>query len=423
MSSEPTEEKTRKPISTDRINRIAAWVVTALITLGFIYWLYRPAVKHFIFPDPTPTLVQSTPTQLPTRTPTIEPLPTQQVYQTQAPPSSPSKFFVADLSNLDTPLPEASGASGYIINDQDAITNPPFSDLIWTTSDTIGQQIGAEVDEPFHATFGAAEVTWKMDIPLPAGIYDIYVMDTLVASGGSLDFMVYNDETEIFPYLGNRHVEFYSTRENPPQHFDYWHSIGTYNLDHEGTLSVRTRWDKRDERTVVAVDRVIIIPRPAATYTILSRLPLGKQIYVMDDPLAEIVNASTVIEFNKGTAWNGSAQVIVNPEDTVRVTWKAQDPVPVGKYEVWAWLPELNGTAQSKYYFMINDDFPKTVEGTDPGPIVHGGRAGGQWVVLGQVNVGLFYSPSAHLKVVMEPVTGATIGELGVDAIALIKLE
>jgi hypothetical protein len=69
---------------------------------------------------------------------------------------------------------------------------------------------------------------------------------------------------------------------------------------------------------------------------------------------------------------------------------------------------------------MVNGDMIDPVSGTDPGPVVHGGRAEGQWVPVGEWEVGLFYSPSAHLSLVMEAVTGATTGELAVDAVAFI---
>ncbi len=419
-----SEEKQTSPMKDSqkflRLTRLLAWSVTTMVTLGFIFWLYRPVFKYYLMPEPTPTLVIPTPTLVPTQTPTLAPMPTQAPVLTPTLAVSLSKFFVQDLTTVYPEMPDAFG-SGYVIDDKDVIANPDISDIVWSSSDTISSQIGYQAVEPFIATFAAGEATWKMDIPLAPGIYDIYVMDTLISSGGSLDFRVLNNDMEIYPYLGMQHVDFYTMRGESPQYNDVWRSIGAYNLESEGILSVTTSWEKRNEYSVVAIDRVMIIPRPAATYMLLSKLPLGRTIFLLDDPDSVIENAGTSVQVNKGPVWNDSAELIVNPEDATRVTWKTLDPIPVGKYEIWAWIPELTGTAKGQYSFKINEDKAKIVEGTDPGPIMHGGRIGGQWVSIGQVDIGLYYSPKASLSIIMEPVSGATIGELGVDAIAIIK--
>ncbi len=325
-----------------------------------------------------------------------------------------------DLSLVSPALPGAVGP-GFVLDEKTAVEAvPDFSSPAWISSATISGQLGYEISEPFYATFGAASVTWKMDDSLPSGIYDIYVLDTVFSSGGTLDFRVYNDDLEIYPYLGTRQVVYQSMRGSPPQQDDIWHSIGTYNLDKEGIVSVSSSWDTRDENTIVAVDRVMIVPRSAVTYTILSKLPLGKQIYILDDPNARIENSSTTIQLDDGIAWNGTAEVIINPDDTLRVTWSMQDAIPIGRYVVWVWIPELNGTAQVKYRMLVNEDLVTPVDGTDAGPVVHGGRIGGQWVPIGEWEVGLFYSPAARLSLIMEAVTGATTGEIAVDAVAFI---
>ncbi len=232
-----------------------------------------------------------------------------------------------------------------------------------------------------------------------------------------------NNGTDIYPYLGTAQVNYQTLGGTPKQEQDLWHSIGMYNLESEGVISVATSWSARDDYTIVAVDRVMIIPRPPSTYSILSKLPLGKKITVLDDPSATIENASTVINLDNKIVWNNSAEVIINPEDTLRVSWNMQDALPIGKYAVWVWIPELNGTAQAKYRLMINEDLATPVSGTDPGPVVHGGREGGEWVQVGEWEVGLFFSPAARLTLIMEAVSGATTGELAVDAIAFIQME
>lgn len=425
-----TEETEKKPAqntsletSSLRRTRLIAWIFTAIVTLAFIAWLYYPAIYHFTRPAPSATPALPTPTLWPTRTSTVMPTATLRPTTTPTSMAASSAFFVPDLSSIDPALPGETG-SGFILDESNAVTaNPGFDNPIWTNSATISTQLGFEILEPFYATLGAASVTWSMDENLSPGLYEIYVMDTVFSSGGSLSFKVMNNGTDIFPYLGTQVVNYQSLRGTPQQVQDVWHSIGMYNLEQEGIISVSTSWDVRDEYTIVAVDRVLIIPRPAVTYSIMSKLPLGKQITLLDDPNAVIENAGTVISLEDKPAWNGKAEVIINPDDTLRVTWSTQDPIPIGRYAVWVWIPEVNGDAQAKYRLMVNEDQLTAVEGTDPGPIVHGSRQGGAWMPVGEWEIGPFYSPSARLSLVMETVSGSTTGELAVDAVAFIKLD
>jgi hypothetical protein len=403
-----------------RFTRLIAWSLTALITVAFIVWLYYPAIQFYTVPESTATEITPTATLWPTHTPTTGPTGTPEITFTPTSQVVSSAYLVEDLTMIDPVEPGVTG-SGYILDEDDAATaDPDFSNPVWTSSATISTQLGYEIAEPYFATLGAASVTWMMDTQLPAGLYEIFVMDTVFSSAGTLNFRVLNDGADIYPYLGTQQVVFQSMRGTPAQQNDIWHSIGMYNLDHAGVLSVTSSWDTRDENSIVAVDRVMIVPRPSATYNLMSKLPLGKQITVLDNGNATIENASTSALKEDGMVWNGDAEVIINPEDTLRVTWTMQDAIPIGKYSVWVWIPELNGTAQAKYRLMVNGDMIDPVSGTDPGPVVHGGRAEGQWVPVGEWEVGLFYSPSAHLSLVMEAVTGATTGELAVDAVAFI---
>ncbi len=422
IENKPAENSPSEQTSLRR-SRWIAWLITALITIGFIIWLYYPAIYHYTRPEPTATAVLPTPTMWPTRTPTIAPTATQRPTTTPTSMAAASAYFVADLSMIDPALPGETGA-GFILDESNALTaEPSFDNPIWTNSATISTQLGFEILEPFYATLGAASVTWSMDETLPPGLYEIYVMDTVFSSGGSLSFRVMNNEMDIFPYLGTQVVNYQSLRGTPQQEQDIWHSIGMYNLEQEGIISVSTSWDVRDEYTIVAVDRVMIIPRSAATYSIMSKLPLGKKITILDDPNSLIENAQTVIPLDDKIAWNNKAEVIINPDDTLRVTWSMQDPIPIGRYAVWVWIPEVNGNAQAKYRLMVNEDLLTVIEGTDPGPIVHGNRQGGAWMPVGEWEIGPFYSPSARLSLVMETVSGSTTGELAVDAVAFIYIE
>lgn len=415
------EKPAAKPAGPNlRLTQLFAWTLTVLVTITFVLWLYYPAIQFYFAPEPTVTQVLPTPTLWPTYTPVIGFTATPELTSTPTSQVVSSAYFVEDLTMIDPVEPGVTG-SGYILDENNAATaDPDFSNPIWTSSSTISSQLGYEIAEPYFATLGAASVTWTMDEPLPAGLYEIFVLDTVFSSAGTLNFRVLNDGADIYPYLGTQQVIFQSMRGTPAQQNDVWHSIGMYNMDHAGTLAVTSSWDTRDENSIVAVDRVMIVPRSAATYNLMSKLPLGKPITVLDNGNANIENASTSVLLEDGMVWNADAEVIINPDDTLRVTWTMQDAIPVGKYAVWVWIPQLNGTAQAKYRLLANGDMIDPVQGTDPGPVVHGGRTEGQWVPVGEWEIGLFYSPSVHLSLVMEAVTGATTGELAVDAVAFI---
>jgi hypothetical protein len=311
--------------------------------------------------------------------------------------------------------------SGVILNLDSVHTEPDFTSPIWIPSDEIAGQLSVQIDNRFFATFAPGTAKWTMDVPFAQGLYQVFIMDTLYASGGTLDFQVQLDQTEIFPYIGIRGVDFQSSQANPPQLDDIWHSIGIYNLDHEGILSVSTQWEERDDRSIVAVDRVLIVHLPDSTYSLISQLPLGNQIFIVDDLTATLENVQTPISLTEKLSWRNEYQVAINPDEQFQVSWVTQDPVSVGIYQVWVWLPEVNGSAQTTYHLMINGDLIAPLAGTNPGPVQHGGRLGGQWVNVGTWEISAFYGNSVNLILRMNMVAGATSGDVAVDAVAFIK--
>jgi hypothetical protein len=195
--------------------KIMIGVVTGLITLS--------ALVLFSFPIPemleerarinyTPTPLPPTPTQIPTRTPTITATPT--VPPTITPTLlSPSAYRVSDITMIDPPLLEGFAVDVIILNDDKNVTvEPGFTNPQWEPSSKIAEQIGREIQEPFYATLGPGSVMWKMDVPLDAGLYELFVLDTLYSSGGFLNFTVKLGENDLTPVFGRPRVEFRSSQ-------------------------------------------------------------------------------------------------------------------------------------------------------------------------------------------------------------------
>jgi hypothetical protein len=116
-------------------------------------------------------------------------------------------------------------------------------------------------------------------------------------------------------------------RGEPPQRTNQWRSLGIYELDRMDKLSVSTAWERRDERTLVAVDRVAIVPLPASTRQLLSAFPRDRQLVVIDNLAADIESAQVLYLEEEELAWGDQYQYVINPTKDVRVVWNAPEYV------------------------------------------------------------------------------------------------
>ena len=401
--------------------KIALATTAVVAILVFLGWLYSPIFLSCAgnLRVQTATMVAATSTRHPTRTPTVTvtssptPMPTNTPY----PPSS----FEVDAADL---VPSLAGVEGKVIvlNDNNALTpQPDFSNPAWVTSDKIAADLGVLIDEPFHATFGAGLALWQMDRPLPPGLYELYVLDTLYSSAGTLDFQVRLGERPLQPLAGVSRVQYRSTRSEPVQVDNLWHSIGMYYVDSPDILSIFTQWDTRDERTVVAVDRVLIVPLPETDLVLLKALPADRVKYFLDDVAARIEGVEYQVPRTDRVAWGNSFQIIANPDQDVRVSWEMQDAVPVGVYEVAVWVPEMQGNATVTYKALANGNELIRTDGTTVITSPQGKYPGGSWVLLGAWELPLLYAPGAPISLVME-IAANTAGEAAVDAVVFMRL-
>jgi hypothetical protein len=393
------------------------WLFGALaigVSLPLI-WLFFPIVRQAVMGAPTPIPLPPTTFPMPSSTATLQPSATLAPTITNTPLPA-SAYQISDPSSIYPSVPGLQ-LNAYLLNDDNAATPEPGYDFPqWYTSDTISQQLGVLIPEPFHATIGNGSMTWAMDAPVEPGLYEIFVLDTVYSSGGSLDFNVMLNGSLLTPILGRPHVDYQSSLSVPPQDEDVWHSLGTYSIDTPGVFTVSTSWEARDEFTIVAVDRVLIARRADSIRNFIALLPAGELANVVDDLQATIDSNEIWFIRTDELAWGDQFQALVNPGIDATVTWETLDNLPPGNYQVMIWSPRVSGNAEVMYKFLVNGVEAPQVLVVDLGIL-----PGDQWILLGNWNAG---SPdSSPVKIALQMnISGGTIGDVAIDAVAFIKM-
>lgn len=391
-------------------------VIVAL--LAFLIWLYLPVIAVWVGAGrtPTPLPVLPTNTPRPTYTPTITMTATIEPTAT-ATPYAPSAYST-DSQQLSPPLPWAP-VSIFVLDDAKAVTpSPDFSDLAWSSSSVISTQLPAIViSEPYHTTLGRGSATWQMDNVLKPGLYELLVSDTLYSSASMLNFTVRLGQQELKPLTARQQIDFWTTKGNPPQVEDLWHSIGIYQIEDNDILSVSTSWEARDDFSgPVAIDRVVIVPQPENNVDLLYRLPSDRMKFILDETQANFEGADFTLAVEDQIAWNDAYQKFVNTSKNVKVVWQMQDTVPVGVYDVAVFIPEIQGNATVTYRLLANGQELSRTDGATLITSNQGKWAGGQWVLLGSWEIPRIFEPSVRLSLQMDILAG-TPGEAAVDAV------
>ncbi len=398
-------------------NNIAAWViplVAVLIVAAAVYLgVKSPKISFNLFPTATSTPLPPTATFTPTPPPTSTPLPTETPLPTPT-PYPPSAFQVEDVGDIVPAIPGIAESAVILNDDLNVLSNPDFSNPQWVPSSDIGLDV--QILEPYHATFGNAAAAWVMDTSLQPGLYELYILDTLYSSGGSLDFTVALGNQVLEPIIGQPKVNYKSSYTTPPQSFDLWHSLGIYNIDQPGILSITTSWMNRDEYSVVAIDRALIAKLPESTGALLNMLPRTQQTYIMDNLAATITARDTLYKREDLPAWGDEFQFLVNPTSAAQVIWDFPERIPVDQYEIFAWIPGVNGSAQVSYTFFVEG----STLGIDPVSIQQQVPPTGEWVSLGVWKIPEVYGESVAVSLQMDIPEG-TIGEVAIDAVAIVK--
>jgi len=387
----------------------------AILALAFIIWLFLPPVKRMltaVTPTPQPSLTpRPTRTPRPSATPTLTPEPSPTA---QANPAD----TLQNLKSIDPPL-LAPAVEVIVLNeDKNVQVDPDFTNLQWISSTTIATQLAQEIPEPYYATFGPASVIWRTDRPVSSGLYQIYVMDTVYSSAGPLDFKVALDDTVLSPSLGQTHIDFQTNRFDPRQVVDKWRDIGTYRVDRSGILSVSTSWQSRNEDSIVAIDRVLILHLPDPGMTVLDRLPPAGLRYIIDEIAATKEKMGLSLTRTDVLAWGGSYEVVINPTEDCRVTWETSETVPPGQFQIAMWVPANKN--QPVVNFRVLADDTELEPGPFSGALTSGNPEGG-WISLGTWSTPRVMEKPVRLKVQMSIPAGTT-GEIPVDAVAFMRI-
>ncbi|MCJ7625847.1 MAG: hypothetical protein MUO76_20335, partial [Anaerolineaceae bacterium] len=387
-------------------------IITAIFALGI--WMFYPDISQAILGTATPTSLPPTQTQtateLPTATTTSTPLPTP-----TNTPIPPSAFLAGDPQSISPPY-YGLGSDIIVLNeDTNGFTEPDFNHPQWYSSEQISQQIGVLIPEPYFATIGPGTAIWKMDVPLNPGLYEIFILDTVYSSAGSLDFQVALGDTLLTPLLGVAHVEYSTLSGNPPQTMDIWHSLGIYALDFADILTVSTQWETREMATIVAIDRILIAQLPISIQTYYDQLPANSPKFVVDNTTARFEPDELRFTRNDLPAWGDEFQMIVNPASDIDVFWEIPDAVAAGQYDVWVWAPQMEGNAEILYKVLVNG-----IKTQGAIVVYSGNMPSNQWVSLGTWNTPSIDGRSIRLALQMK-IFGGALGEISIDAAAFIS--
>ncbi len=405
----------------ERFSRVFVGILSIFIFF-YLGWLFAPRIRNSLtfWPTDTPTPITPEPTLV--FTPTVTPLATNT--PTIAPTATPgplSEYWIADGLDVDPAVPDAPDGLIMLHVDTSAEVNPPLSDIVWTSSEKIVSDLGKSTyEEKWYATYSAGWIRWFMDRSLREGLFEIYVMDTVYSSGGSLDFTVSLGEQILAPLTGVQRVDFMTSQYEPQQSGDIWRSLGIYYLGPSvDKLTVTTSWDERDEYTIVSVDRLLIVPRRITDLSLLNSLPASGTRYVVDDLQADIIGGDYLISQREQTSWDDRYQLITNPKIDVTITHSVKEPWPIGNYQVYAWMPASKGGITASVRLSIDNAALAADTGEETVSLTAPAATEGSWVPVGSWTTDRYYERPRKFKLVFE-IPADSVGEFPIDAIAFV---
>lgn len=363
----------------------------------------------------------------PTITPVITLFPTSTITPT---PVSPSAYLDSDPTTISPEVP-ALAEQAWVLNASNAVVNPALDDP--TTWEEIQKPTAEHPDAVSYVTrTGNVSISWQMDVPLSPGLYALYVLDTQGNSTGSHTFSVLLDGVQAIPYRGDANVIFGDDRQ---QLADEWLSLGFYQLEAWQNLAVGAQIGLLSDKLPFSLDRLIVVKIPDAQRSMIDTLPSGRVLVsLLDDDRAIFkaqYNEKSLLDqgllYTDVLTWkNEFISLNLTGElwepgklgHEVWVDWEPLGKLPSGSYELYAWIPEQHATAIGEFYLLANG---RLVDHATEAPIDMS-AIGGQWKSMGIWNLSEEAAVGVRLAVKrVDQLEG--YGEIGVDAVALVRVE
>lgn len=437
------QEAKRFQLVLRRIGSIAG-VLLLVLGGGYLFFLTNPLVfqsaqeraQQLLSGTFTPTVLPSaSPTVTPTPTFTPTPLPTATLTPT---PVLPSAFRLApeQISMLYPPPPITNGEAYWVIDDTVATFDPPRGTKPWV--DAPSTDPDAKGEKFAYAASGAVSVTWSMDQPFDTdGYYQVFIADPAQQSGGvQPSFEIRADGQPLQPYRGEARTILQTYQQFNK---DSWRSLGIYALQAGQRLEVSARAENLSQKAMFGADRILIVRLNPAMRAMVDALPQGRPLVsLLDDGSAEYNtfnkgDEQEAIPFSKAKqlifpvdrSWNGSIHAFPMPAPAreyvnLQINWQPTELLPAGTYEVYVWIPAEHATAIVEYQLLAS------YEGGKPAPVprevpakVNQADWHGQWVTLGTWKI----DKEARLGLRLIASLGEAIGEVGVDAVAIVRAE
>jgi len=303
-----------------------------------------------------------------------------------------------------------------------AVVNPPFSDAnVWLLN---------EQDNSHYTTVGNVNMTWEMDAALPAGYYQIFVVDTPTFSGGGQTFNVLIDGQAHEPFFGVNNVIFNTAQFGGQESAD-WLSIGVYRLSHGQMLSVQAAIGPHTPEQPFTASSLLIVKIPDdRMFMLLERgLPRERKLVsLLDDDRTAIyaldANGNPFDPYRwenpwgvvtDEQAWRKSFMTLNQPRNqTVVVDWSPAGRLPAGRYELYVWVPEQYATVLAEYSLLADGE---VVEHAAPAQL-NQIDWNAEWVSLG-----IWDMPAEAAVGIRMSILAENLGEIGVDAVALVHIE
>ncbi len=425
QSPDKAPEKKRSHPERDWNEIFGRSITMILVCFVVIYfgWLFQPKIRNAMTFWPTATGTPVTPSPTVPSTPTVTPLASNT--PTLVPTATPgpiSDYLVADGNTIDPAVPNAPKGVVQLSVKNSADVSPSLDNAVWASSKSITEELGKSMyTGDWYATLSNGGVRWFMDRALPEGLYEVYTMDTLYSSGGTLSYSVRLGDQVLISLTGKQDVFYMTSQYEPTQNNDVWRSLGIFYLPpSKEVLTISTSWENRDQYTYVALDRVLIVPRPNTDQTLLSMVPDAGTKYLMDDTQADIVAGESVIEQKDQTAWDDSYQLIMNPEDKTTITYSSKEPWPIGTYQVYLFMPANKGGIKAECRLYADKTLLKTDDGMDGIILTSVESKEGSWVKLGSYTTDRYYERPVKFKLSMSIEKGST-GEFPIDAVMFVQ--